>query len=67
MIATFGLIVTLCAVQPGKATDDCESNIIDTADTLSECIAYIPEVAPTLLRKPSVKGISCELIVAEPK
>ncbi len=67
MIATFGLIVTLCAVEPGKTTDDCNSNIADTFDTISECVAELPNAARALVRNPDVKGIACELIVAQGK
>lgn len=44
MIANFFLVITLCAVEPGKLTEQCDDYIIDGGLNYSDCqkelIAY---------------------------
>lgn len=58
MLATIGLIVTLCSAAP-DTNDACDSYVVDTFTTIQECVDAMPDVMPALLRKPSFAGIAC--------
>lgn len=63
MLATFGLIVTLCAATPDSKHDECDSYVMDTFTSLQQCISELPNHTPALLRRSAVQGISCERMV----